>query len=49
MFASDSTYGSSGLELAIELLLLVSGLEAPMPELGRGIDELEVDLLQRHP
>ena len=49
MFCFNSTNGSPGLELAVELLLLVGGLEAPVPELGRGIDELEVDLLQSHP
>lgn len=37
---------SSSLELAIEPLLLVRGLEATVPELGRGVDELELDLLQ---
>lgn len=34
---------SSSLELAIEPLLLVRGLEATVPELGRGVDELELD------
>jgi len=34
MFCFDNTNGSSGLELAVELLLLVGGLEAPVPELG---------------
>ena len=32
---------------AIELGLLLAGLEAPMPELGGGVDELERDLLER--
>ena len=30
-------------------LLLVGSLEAPMPKLGRGIDELELDILQGQP
>ena len=38
---------SSGLELAIEPLLLFCGLEAPMAELGRGVHELELDILKR--
>ncbi|BAT12842.1 Os11g0168250 [Oryza sativa Japonica Group] len=35
------------LELAEEPLFLVGGLEATVPELGRGVDELELDLLER--
>merc|ERR1719335_2170055 len=35
------------LDAALELALLLRGLEAPVPELGRRVDELEVDLLQR--
>lgn len=36
------------LEPPIELLLLLGGLEAPMPKLGRCVDELKLDLLQGH-
>merc|ERR1719335_1603150 len=34
------------LDAAVELPLLLAGLEAPVPELGRRVDELEVDLLE---
>jgi hypothetical protein len=40
---------SSGLELAEEPLLLLGCLETPVPKLGRGVDELELDLLERQP
>merc|ERR1719335_1698989 len=36
------------LDAAVELALLLRGLEAPVPELGRRVDELEVDLLERN-
>merc|ERR1719231_2227174 len=35
------------LDAAVELALLLHRLEAPVPELGRRVDELEVDLLER--
>merc|ERR1719377_257676 len=35
------------LDAAVELALLLRGLEAPVPELRRRVDELEVDLLKR--
>jgi hypothetical protein len=41
-----SRSSSLGLELAKEPLLLLGGLEATVPKLGRGVDKLELDLLQ---
>lgn len=35
-----------GLQPTIELLLLLSRLEAAMPKLGRSINELKLDLLE---
>ena len=37
-----------GLQPTIELLLLLSRLEAAVPKLGRSIDELKLDLLEGH-
>ena len=46
---STTSCRSLGLDLAVELLLLVGGLEATVPKLGRCVDELELDLLQGQP
>jgi hypothetical protein len=46
LLISPTAAESLGLELAKEPMFLVCGLEAPMPKLGRGVDELELYLLQ---
>ena len=46
---STTSCRSLGLDLAVELLLLIGGLEATVPKLGRCVDELELDLLQGQP
>merc|ERR1719498_983224 len=43
---SEARHGDSLLHATVELPLLLRGLEAPVPELGRRVDELEVDLLE---